>query len=166
MREFDRGDFVGSVEFVDAIVEPAEDMGHHPDLEISWDTVKVTITTHSEGGLTDADFELAGRIDEPRLSAASYAMKLLHVVGTRPNFVKMAPVIAALRDADPDGRHVARPHRPALRPDDVGGLPRGARRSRARPHARGRLRQPRRDARRRCSSAIAPVHRGRGARTS
>ena len=33
-------------------------------------------------------------------------MKLLHVVGTRPNFVKMAPVIAALRRADPDGSHV------------------------------------------------------------
>ena len=33
-------------------------------------------------------------------------MRLLHVVGTRPNFVKMAPVIAALREADPDGRHV------------------------------------------------------------
>ena len=33
-------------------------------------------------------------------------MRLLHVIGTRPNFVKMAPVIAALRDADPDGHHV------------------------------------------------------------
>jgi 4a-hydroxytetrahydrobiopterin dehydratase len=64
VREFDRGDFVGSVRFVDAIVEPAEEMGHHPDLEISWSTVKVTITTHSEGGLTDADFELARRIDQ------------------------------------------------------------------------------------------------------
>ena len=63
-REFDRGDFVGSVRFVDAIVDPAEEMGHHPDLEISWSTVKVTITTHSEGGLTDADFELARRIDQ------------------------------------------------------------------------------------------------------
>ena len=63
-REFDRGDFVGSVRFVDAIVEPAEEMGHHPDLGISWSTVKVTITTHSEGGLTDADFELARRIDQ------------------------------------------------------------------------------------------------------
>lgn len=63
-REFDRGDFVGSVRFVDAIVEPAEEMGHHPDLEISWSTVKVTVTTHSEGGLTGADFELARRIDE------------------------------------------------------------------------------------------------------
>ena len=62
-RSFDRGDFVGSVEFVKAIVEPAEEMGHHPDLEISWATVKVTITSHSEGGLTANDFELAGRID-------------------------------------------------------------------------------------------------------
>ena len=64
VREFQRGDFVGSVEFVRSIVEPAEDMGHHPDIEISWDTVKVTITTHSEGGLTEADFDLAGRIDK------------------------------------------------------------------------------------------------------
>lgn len=62
-RTFNRGDFVGSVKFVNAIVEPAEDMGHHPDLEISWADVKVTITTHSEGGLTDADFDLARRID-------------------------------------------------------------------------------------------------------
>ena len=64
VREFERGDFVGSVKFVDSIVAPAEDMGHHPDIEISWDTVTVRITTHSEGGLTAADFDLASRIDE------------------------------------------------------------------------------------------------------
>ena len=63
VREFDRGDFVGSVRFVQSIVDPAEDLGHHPDLEISWATVTVRITTHSEGGLTEADFELADRID-------------------------------------------------------------------------------------------------------
>jgi 4a-hydroxytetrahydrobiopterin dehydratase len=62
-KEFDRGDFVGSVKFVSALVEPAEAMNHHPDLEISWATVKVRISTHSEGGLTAADFELAGRIE-------------------------------------------------------------------------------------------------------
>ncbi len=62
-RKFDRDDFVGSVEFVKALVEPAEDMGHHPDLAISWSEVTVTITNHSAGGLTEADFELAGRID-------------------------------------------------------------------------------------------------------
>jgi 4a-hydroxytetrahydrobiopterin dehydratase len=63
VKEFERGDFVGSVKFVSALVEPAEAMGHHPDLEISWATVKVTISTHSEGGLTAADFELAAKID-------------------------------------------------------------------------------------------------------
>ena len=62
-KTFERGDFVGSVKFVDALVAPAEEMGHHPDLEISWDKVKVTVTSHSEGGLTSNDFELAGRID-------------------------------------------------------------------------------------------------------
>jgi 4a-hydroxytetrahydrobiopterin dehydratase len=62
-RAFSCGDFVGSVKFVSSLVEPAEAMGHHPDLEISWDTVTVTISTHSEGGLTAADFELAGKVD-------------------------------------------------------------------------------------------------------
>ncbi len=62
-RELDRGDFMGSVELVNQIAPVAEDMGHHPDLSISWSTVTVTITTHSEGGLTENDFELAGKID-------------------------------------------------------------------------------------------------------
>jgi 4a-hydroxytetrahydrobiopterin dehydratase len=62
-KTFERGDFVGSVKFVDSLVEPAEGMNHHPDLEISWDKVKVTITNHAEGGLTANDFELAGKID-------------------------------------------------------------------------------------------------------
>jgi 4a-hydroxytetrahydrobiopterin dehydratase len=64
VKRFERGNFVGSVEFVDALVAPAEAIGHHPDVEISWDTVRVTISTHSEGGLTAADFELAAKIDE------------------------------------------------------------------------------------------------------
>jgi 4a-hydroxytetrahydrobiopterin dehydratase len=62
-KTFERGDFVGSIRFVDSMVEPAEAMGHHPDLEISWDKVTVTLTTHAAGGLTSSDFELAGRID-------------------------------------------------------------------------------------------------------
>jgi 4a-hydroxytetrahydrobiopterin dehydratase len=62
-KRFERGNFVGSVEFVASLVEPAEGMNHHPDLAVSWDTVTVTISTHSEGGLTAADFELAAKID-------------------------------------------------------------------------------------------------------
>ncbi len=49
--------------FVESLVEPAEAMGHHPDLELSWDEVTVTISTHSEGGLTASDFELARKVD-------------------------------------------------------------------------------------------------------
>jgi 4a-hydroxytetrahydrobiopterin dehydratase len=62
-KEFENGDFKGSVDFVNRLTPEAEEMNHHPDLEISWSTVKVTITTHSEGGLTEGDFELARRID-------------------------------------------------------------------------------------------------------
>jgi 4a-hydroxytetrahydrobiopterin dehydratase len=62
-KEFQLADFVGSVEFVDKLVEPAEDMGHHPDLSVSWNKVRVSITTHAAGGLTENDFELARRID-------------------------------------------------------------------------------------------------------
>ena len=63
VKSFERGDFVGSVRFVDSLVAPAEAMGHHPDVAIFWATVTVTISTHSEGGLTGADFELAGKIE-------------------------------------------------------------------------------------------------------
>lgn len=62
-KSFDRGDFAGSVKFVDSLVAPAEELDHHPDLAISWSEVTVTLSTHSEGGLTAADFELAARID-------------------------------------------------------------------------------------------------------
>lgn len=63
VKEFKRGDFLGAVAFVSSLVEPAEAMNHHPDLAISWETVTVTISTHSEGGLTAADFDLAAKID-------------------------------------------------------------------------------------------------------
>ncbi len=62
-KRFTLGDFVGSVDFVNRLVAPAEEMGHHPDLEISWNKVTVSLSTHSQGGLTEADFDLAGRID-------------------------------------------------------------------------------------------------------
>ena len=62
-KTFENGDFVGSVKFVESLVEPAEGMNHHPDLELSWDKVKVTITNHAQGGLTANDFELAEKID-------------------------------------------------------------------------------------------------------
>ena len=62
-KSFRGKDFLASVDLVNRVASVAEEMGHHPDLAVSWDTVKVTISTHSEGGLTAADFELAERID-------------------------------------------------------------------------------------------------------
>ena len=63
-RDFKRdGGFVGSVDFINRLTPVAEEMNHHPDLEVSWDTVTVSLTTHAQGGLTGSDFELAQRID-------------------------------------------------------------------------------------------------------
>ena len=62
-RTFRFRDFVGSVEFVNRLVEPAEAMNHHPDLEVSWNRVTVSLSTHSRGGITQSDLELAARIE-------------------------------------------------------------------------------------------------------
>jgi 4a-hydroxytetrahydrobiopterin dehydratase len=48
---------------VNRLTPVANEMNHHPDLAISWNKVTVTLSTHSEGGLTDNDFELAQKID-------------------------------------------------------------------------------------------------------
>jgi 4a-hydroxytetrahydrobiopterin dehydratase len=63
VKTFELADFVGSVRFIDKLVEPAEEMGHHPDLSVSWNKVRVSITTHAAGGLTANDFDLAKRIE-------------------------------------------------------------------------------------------------------
>jgi len=62
-RQFKFEDFQASIDFVNRITPVCEDMNHHPDLAISWNTVDCTLSTHSEGGLTAADFELASQID-------------------------------------------------------------------------------------------------------
>lgn len=63
-KQFDRGDFSGAVEFLAVVAGTADEIGHHPDVRISWSRVTLSITTHSAGGLTGLDFELAERIDE------------------------------------------------------------------------------------------------------
>jgi len=63
-QRFKLDDFKASVDFVNRLTPEAEDMNHHPDLAISWNEVTVTISTHSEGGLTANDFELARRIEQ------------------------------------------------------------------------------------------------------
>ena len=62
-RTFTLGNFVEAVEFVNQITELAEDANHHPDVDIRWNKVTLRLSTHSKGGLTKADFALAGQID-------------------------------------------------------------------------------------------------------
>jgi 4a-hydroxytetrahydrobiopterin dehydratase len=62
-RSFKFADFVGSVDFVNRLTPVAEEMNHHPDLSISWNRVAVSLSTHSQGGLTDSDFALAEQLD-------------------------------------------------------------------------------------------------------
>jgi 4a-hydroxytetrahydrobiopterin dehydratase len=57
-------DFIQAVEFVNKLVEPAESAGHHPDIEISYNTVKISLTTHDANGLTQKDFDLAEIISQ------------------------------------------------------------------------------------------------------
>ncbi len=52
-------DFVTAMNFVNQIVAPAEAAAHHPDIYISYNKVKITLTTHDAGGLTQKDFDLA-----------------------------------------------------------------------------------------------------------
>ena len=63
VREFEFSNFVGSVDFVNRLTPVAEEMNHHPDLSISWNKVKVSLSTHSEGGITENDFKLATKLD-------------------------------------------------------------------------------------------------------
>jgi 4a-hydroxytetrahydrobiopterin dehydratase len=61
---FEFEDFNESLGFVTRVGLKAENMFHHPDIEISWNKVTLTLSTHSEGGLTGMDTELAAFCDE------------------------------------------------------------------------------------------------------
>ena len=56
-------DFADALAYVNAVGALAEEMDHHPDIDIRWNTVTLRLTTHSAGGLTRLDLELARRID-------------------------------------------------------------------------------------------------------
>lgn len=64
VRELKLADFAAAIAFVDAVAELAEAANHHPDILVhGWNKVRLTLSTHSDGGLTDADFALAAQID-------------------------------------------------------------------------------------------------------
>ena len=55
--------FPGAIRFVNRIGKVAEEAWHHPDIDIRWNKVTLTLTTHDEGGLTRKDFRLAREFD-------------------------------------------------------------------------------------------------------
>jgi 4a-hydroxytetrahydrobiopterin dehydratase len=63
IRNWQFKDFAQAIAFVNRVAEVAEEMNHHPDILIhGWNKVRLSVTNHSAGGLTEADFELAERV--------------------------------------------------------------------------------------------------------
>ena len=63
VKTFEFGDFVHAMGFVNSVALCAEKANHHPDIDIRWNKVTLSLSTHSAGGLTDLDFDLARTID-------------------------------------------------------------------------------------------------------
>jgi 4a-hydroxytetrahydrobiopterin dehydratase len=55
--------FMQGIRFIDRVARLAEEMNHHPDIDIRYNKIRLTLTTHDEGGLTMKDFRLASKID-------------------------------------------------------------------------------------------------------
>lgn len=62
-RTYQFKDFPAAIKFVNTVAKLAEKAWHHPDIDIRWNKVALTLTTHDAGGLTEKDFALAKRFD-------------------------------------------------------------------------------------------------------
>lgn len=64
VRQWKFDDFAAAMAFVNRVAEAAEEANHHPDILLyGWNKVRLSLTNHSAGGLTQTDFEMAGRFD-------------------------------------------------------------------------------------------------------
>lgn len=64
LRTYELAGFLESIDFVNRIGRKAQKLNHHPDIDIRFNKVTLTLTTHDEGGITEKDFLLAGQCDE------------------------------------------------------------------------------------------------------
>jgi 4a-hydroxytetrahydrobiopterin dehydratase len=64
LRTFKFEGFLKGIDFVNRIAAKAQKMNHHPDIDIRYEKVTLTLTTHDEGGITEKDFTLAKQCDE------------------------------------------------------------------------------------------------------
>jgi 4a-hydroxytetrahydrobiopterin dehydratase len=62
-RTVELASFVDAVAAITAIADVAEELDHHPDIDLRWRTLHLTLVSHSAGGVTESDLELARRID-------------------------------------------------------------------------------------------------------
>lgn len=63
-KVFEFDDFAAAIKFVSDVAKLAERYDHHPDIDIRYNRVRLALSTHSEGGLTPLDFDLAGEIEQ------------------------------------------------------------------------------------------------------
>jgi 4a-hydroxytetrahydrobiopterin dehydratase len=63
VRVVEFADFVAAMAFVNKVAEKAELAGHHPDIDIRYNRVRLALVTHDAGGLTERDFDLAASIE-------------------------------------------------------------------------------------------------------
>ena len=63
-KKFTFKSFMPAIGFINRIAEAAERAGHHPDITLNYNLVGLSLSTHSEGGVTEKDFQLAKEIDE------------------------------------------------------------------------------------------------------
>jgi 4a-hydroxytetrahydrobiopterin dehydratase len=64
VREWKLADFAAAIVFINRVAEAAEQANHHPNIHLhGWNKVRLELSTHSQGGITQADIDMAGRID-------------------------------------------------------------------------------------------------------
>ena len=63
-RTFEFDSFLPAIAFVNRVADAAESADHHPDIDIRYSRVTLALSTHSAGGLTSRDFDLAAKIDD------------------------------------------------------------------------------------------------------
>jgi len=64
VRHLEFPDFPAAIQFVNQVAEKAEAAGHHPDIDIRYNKVRLALVSHDAGGLTDADFQMAAAINQ------------------------------------------------------------------------------------------------------
>jgi 4a-hydroxytetrahydrobiopterin dehydratase len=105
---FATGGFQKGLDLVNAIGAAAEEMNHHPDLDLRWGHLNIKLSSHDAGGVTDRDIRLARRISEFAAGLGAEArpgdVQALELALDTSDFAKVKPFWAAVLglDANPD----------------------------------------------------------------